>query len=94
MIFQGEVADAERYEQYKAAAAGSVEAAGGRYLVRGGPAEALDGGAPPGRTVVIEFPDQASALAWYNGHVYASARQLRLEAAQGRMYVVEGVQGS
>lgn len=91
VIYQGEVHDPEAYEAYKVAAAASVEAAGGRYVVRGGQVEALEGGAPPGRTVVLEFPSAEAAVAWYRGPAYAAARQLRADAAEARLYVVDGI---
>lgn len=91
VIYQGEVLDPERYEAYKPAAAASVEAAGGRFLVRGGDIELLEGDAPAGRTVVIEFPSRQVALEWYHGERYRQARQLREGAARARMYVVDGV---
>ena len=94
VIYQGEVTDPDRYEQYKVAAAASIAAAGGRYVVRGGEVEVLEGGAPSGRTVVLEFPDRQSALAWYNGEQYSAARQLRRGAATARMYVVDGWEGA
>ena len=62
VIYQGEVLDSERYEVYKTAAAESIRAAGGRYLVRGGDIEVLEGEVPAGRTVVLEFPDRNTAL--------------------------------
>lgn len=94
VIYQGEVTDPDRYEQYKLAAAASIAAAGGRYLVRGGPVEVLEGDAPSGRTVVLEFPDRQAALAWYRGEQYSAARELRRGAATARMYVVDGWQGA
>jgi uncharacterized protein (DUF1330 family) len=56
VIYQGEVLDAKRYDEYKTKGAASILAAGGRYLVRGGDVEVLEGEAPAGRTVVLEFP--------------------------------------
>ena len=94
VIYQGEVTDPDRYEQYKAAAAASIAAAGGRYLVRGGEVEVLEGDAPSGRTVVVEFPDRQSALAWYGGQQYSAARELRRGAATARMYLVDGWEGA
>ena len=91
VIYQGEVLDAERYDAYRPKSAASVAAAGGRYIVRGGDIEALEGGAPPGRTVVIEFPTREAAVAWYRGDEYTAARQLREGAARARIYVVDGV---
>jgi uncharacterized protein (DUF1330 family) len=91
VIYQAEVLDAERYEEYKAQAGPSIVAAGGRYLVRGGNAETLEGGVPAGRTVVVEFPSRQAALDWYASAQYTAARKLREGAARATMYVVEGV---
>ncbi|HYA45231.1 MAG TPA: DUF1330 domain-containing protein [Acidimicrobiales bacterium] len=91
VIYQGEVLDAERYEAYKTRAAESVRAAGGRYIVRGGDVEVLEGEAPVGRTVVVEFPDRETASRWYRGQQYTEARKIREGAAIARMYVVDGV---
>jgi len=91
VIYEAEVTDPERYEVYKVAAAASLAAAGGRYIVRGGAVEAFEGDPPSGRTVVAEFPEMAAAIAWYRGDEYTAARQLRVGAATARMYVVDGV---
>jgi uncharacterized protein (DUF1330 family) len=91
VIYQGEVTDPARYEQYKPLAAASVEAAGGRYLARGGDTEVLEGGAPSGRTVLLEFPTMQAAVDWYRGQLYTEARGVREGAASARMYVVDGV---
>ena len=92
VIYQGDVLDPERYERYKAKAAESVAAAGGRFVVRGGDMEVLEGESPASRTVVVEFPDRATARSWYHGELYRAARQLREGAARARMYVVDGVE--
>ena len=91
VIYQGEVLDPERYEVYKAQAAESIAAAGGRYIVRGGEVDVLEGDAPAGRTVVVEFPSMDMARAWYRGAQYTAARAVREGAAVARMYVVDGV---
>jgi uncharacterized protein (DUF1330 family) len=90
VIYQAELLDAQRYEQYKALAGPSIAAAGGRYLVRGGNFEALEGDAPASRTVVVEFANMQAAVEWYHGEEYTAARKLREGAADARMYVVEG----
>jgi uncharacterized protein (DUF1330 family) len=91
VIYQGEVTDPEQYERYKTRAAASIEAAGGRYIVRGGDFDVLEGEAPAGRTVVVEFPSREAALEWYRGRAYTEARALREHAARARLYVVDGV---
>jgi uncharacterized protein (DUF1330 family) len=91
VIYQGEVLDPERYEEYKARGAESIVAAGGKYLVRGGDVEVLEGEAPAGRTVVLEFPSRDAALAWYRSDDYTEIRKIREGAARARMYVVDGI---
>jgi uncharacterized protein (DUF1330 family) len=91
VIYQGEVLDAERYEEYKAQVSPNVAAAGGRFLVRGGVAEALEGDLPASRTVVVEFPSRQAALDWYWGEDYTAIRKLREGAARAILYVVDGV---
>jgi uncharacterized protein (DUF1330 family) len=90
VIYQGEVTDPERYEIYKPRAAASIEAAGGRYVVRGGDVEVLEGEAPAGRTVVLEFPTMEAAVAWYRSEEYTEVRKLREGAATARLYAVDG----
>jgi uncharacterized protein (DUF1330 family) len=91
VIYQGEVDDEVRYEDYKAQAGPSVAAAGGKYLVRGGDGEALEGTLPSSRTVVIEFPTRDAACAWYAGDEYTEIRKLREGIARATLYVVDGV---
>ena len=90
VIYQGEVLDPERYEEYKTKVAASILAAGGKYLVRGRDVEVLEGEPPAGRTVVLEFPTRRAALDWYRGDEYTEIRKIREGAARARMYVVDG----
>ncbi|HZQ59112.1 MAG TPA: DUF1330 domain-containing protein [Acidimicrobiales bacterium] len=92
VIYQAEVLDPERYDEYRAKAAKSIVAAGGRYLVRGGDIDVLEGDPPASRTVVVEFPSREAALAWYRGSEYTEVRKIRDGAAQARAYVVDGVE--
>ncbi len=91
VIYQGDILDAERYEEYKARAAPSITAAGGRYLVRGGEVVLLEGHLPAERTVVLEFTDREAALAWYRSDEYTETRSLRDGAARATIYIVDGI---
>jgi len=91
VIYQADVTDEARYTDYRAQAGPSVVAAGGRYLVRGGDGEAMEGDLPARRTVVIEFPTRAAAQAWYRSAEYAEIRKLRAGIATATLYVVDGV---
>ena len=85
VIYQGEVLDQQRYDEYKEKAAVSIHDAGGRYVVRGGEIEVLEGDEPAGRTVVLEFPTRQAAIDWYSGDEYAAIRKIRSGAAIARM---------
>lgn len=92
IIVDIEVLDAERYEEYKRLASISIAAHGGRYLVRGGKSEVLDGEWSPKRLVVLQFDSVEAAKTWRNSPEYAAAKKVRVECARSNMVVVEGVE--
>jgi uncharacterized protein (DUF1330 family) len=85
------VRDRETYERYKALAAPAVAAYGGRYLVRGGATERLEGGWSPSRFVILEFPSAEAGRAWWESPEYGPAKALRQTCAETDMVLVEGV---
>jgi uncharacterized protein (DUF1330 family) len=91
MIADIRVTDPVRYEEYKRLAAPSVAAYGGRYIVRGGPAEKLEGEGEISRIVVLEFPSIEQARVWWSSAEYAPAKALRHECATAEMLLVEGM---
>lgn len=65
---------------------------GGKYLVRGGAMERLEGsGTLPSVIVVLEFPSMAQAQAWYNDPEYAPLIKLRQTGSDLDFILVEGV---
>ncbi len=90
----GEIAvtDPAAYEPYRALAPATVDAYGGRYLVRGGGVESLEGAPVTGRMVVLEFPDWASAQAWYRSAEYQAVMPLRIASADARVFLVAGAE--
>ena len=91
VIVDIEVTDPVRYEDYKRLASASIAAHGGRYLVRGGASEVLDGTWTPRRLVVLEFDSVEKAKAWRASPEYAGAKKVREGCARSNMVVVEGV---
>ena len=87
----GEVTDPVLYEQYRSQVPALIAAHGGRYLVRGGAAEVLEGGGIAGRQVILEFPDMAHLKAFYESPEYAPLIALRQRASTIRLIAVEGV---
>ena len=91
-IAQVDVRDPEPYREYMAANAVAFAKYRGRFLVRGGPAEHVEG-SWRSRVVVIEFPDYATALACYRSPEYAAALAIRERHSTGDVIVVEGYDG-
>ena len=92
VIVDIDVTDPERYEQYKAATPATLEAGGGRFLVRGGEVTILEGDWQPSHLVVLEFENVAAAERWYESAAYQAAKKLREGGARMRMVAVKGLE--
>lgn len=90
VIGEIDVTDPATYDEYRKQVLATVQRHGGRFLARGGRAEALEGGAAPKRVVVLEFPSYEQALKWYRSAEYAPLIKLRQKASRGRLVLVEG----
>ncbi len=91
VIVEVEVQDKDRYETYKQMVPPSLATYGGRFLVRGGEVDTLEGEWSPKRLVILEFPSVEQAKAWWGSEEYAAAKALRQATAQSRMILVTGV---
>lgn len=94
LVVEVEVKDAERYADYRAMVPASLEAYGGRFLVRGGAVETLEGEWKPSRIVILAFDSVEQAKRWWDSEEYREARNLRQASAETKMIVVEGYEGS
>lgn len=92
VIVDVKVTDPQRYEDYKKLTPASLIPFGGKFLVRGGEAEMLEGNWRPGRIVVLEFPTAQQARAWWSSEGYAPAKAIRQSASETRMILVQGVE--
>ena len=91
IIVEIEVTDPVGYEKYKNLAGATVEKYDGKYIVRGGKTEVLEGDWQPKRIVVLEFPTMKRAKEWLNCEEYREPRKMRHAAAKTNMLVIEGV---
>jgi uncharacterized protein (DUF1330 family) len=91
VIVDVDVKDKERYEEYKKLTPGSLVPFGGRFVVRGGKVETLEGTWSPKRLVILEFPTVAKAREWWGSETYWPAKALRQSCAETEMILVEGV---
>jgi uncharacterized protein (DUF1330 family) len=89
VVVQIVVEDPQAYEQYKTLAPPSIAVYGGRYVVRGGPSEILEGSWQPPRLVLLEFPTAERARAWWSSPEYAPAKALRQRSARTEMLLIE-----
>ena len=88
-----DVRDRDAYERYKQMAGPTVAAYGGRYVVRGGATQTLEGSWAPTRLVILEFPTAEAGRAWWNSPEYRPAKALRQSCAGTDMLLVDGVSG-
>src|SRR5689334_17927288 len=90
-IVEIEVDDPVVYEEYRVQAAELVTKYGGRYLVRGGATEYIEGGWEPQRLVVLEFADAEQFHRWYDSPEYQEVIKLRVKSTRTRAVMVQGV---
>jgi uncharacterized protein (DUF1330 family) len=91
IVAEIEVQDAAVYEGYKSAVAPMVTKYGGRYIVRGGTVETIDGQAPVGRVIILEFPSLSAAQTFLRSDEYQPVADIRRKSAKSRLFVVEGL---
>ncbi len=91
IIVDIDIKDPEGYEEYKRAAAATLAAYGGRYVVRGGATRVLEGSWVPHRVVVLAFPSVERAFSWWDSPEYRPARAIRERTARSSMILVEGL---
>jgi uncharacterized protein (DUF1330 family) len=90
VIADVDVSDPERYGDYSKQVAATLEPYGGRFLVRGGATEMIEGDWLPARLVIIEFPSMDAAHRWYESPEYQAILSIRHEAATARLILTDG----
>lgn len=87
------ITDPESYQTYITLTPASIAAYGGKFLVRGGAKETLEGEWQPQRMVVLEFPTVEIARTWWDSPEYAEAKAIRQRSAHTNMLLLEGYAG-
>lgn len=82
--------DASELRRYATEAPKSIAAFGGRYVVRGGKVEGLEGEAPSGYIVIIGFESLEKARAWYSSPAYEAIKPIRQQSTKSRLLLLEG----
>jgi uncharacterized protein (DUF1330 family) len=91
VIVEIDIVDPAGYEEYKKLAGATVEKYGGKYVIRGGAVETLEGNWKPKRIVVLQFDSMQRAKEWLNCEEYREPRKMRHRTAKTKMIVVESV---
>lgn len=89
IVSRVDIPEPQALAKYMADAPATVEAYGGRYIVRSSQIDPLEGDTTCDRVVVLEFPSQERALAWYHSPEYRALRDLRQRAATASILLVQ-----
>jgi len=92
MVDIKEITDQETYAEYRKGVEATLAKYGGRFLVRGGAYETIEGEWQSQRLVLIEFADQEQFKGWYYSPEYTELRKLRTSASHGKAVIVQGVE--
>ena len=85
------ITNPSRYEDYKKLTPASLIPYDGKFIVRGGATQIMEGDWVPGRGVGVEFANTEKAKAWWSSDGYAPAKAIRQANSVTRMILVEGV---
>ena len=87
VISEVEVVDPALFEEYRSLAPATIAKYGGRYVVRGGAIESVEGDWAPKHIVVVEFPTMAKAREWYHSAEYAGGPQGAPRGTEQKTYL-------
>jgi len=90
-VIEVDIKNPEGMKPYQTRVEETFQAFGGERIVAGGRVDALEGAAPQGKVVIVQFPDMAAAHAWHDSPAYQAILGHRLAAAESRAFLVEGV---
>jgi uncharacterized protein (DUF1330 family) len=86
-----EVTDRQGLRPYAEQVESTFAPFSGRYIVRGGQIDRLEGNPPTNRMVIIAFDSLDLARAWYNSPEYAKIRPIRQRSGHTNAYIIEGL---
>lgn len=86
-----EITDPQTYAEYRKRVDAILEQYGGKFLVRGGTYETIEGSWQSQRLVVVEFADVDQFKRFYNSPEYSEILKLRLSASTSKAVIVQGI---
>ena len=91
VIVDIEIHDPAVYDEYRKVVGPTLTQYGGKFVVRGGKIDVLEGNWNPKRIVILEFESAVRAREWYDSEEYRAPKQIRMKASKGNLVLVEGV---
>jgi uncharacterized protein (DUF1330 family) len=91
VIFDVEVHDLARYQEFMTSVKPTLAATGARYLARGGAHRVYEGDWQPRRLVILESPSVSALEQFYSGPIYQGLKAIRDECSSARLVSVEGL---
>jgi uncharacterized protein (DUF1330 family) len=85
------VTDPATMEEYRKLVPATLAPYGGRFIVRGGAHQTVEGDWKPNRLVILEFPTLEQAKRWYDSEQYREPKAMRLRAGRTNLVLVDGV---
>jgi uncharacterized protein (DUF1330 family) len=93
LIANIDVKEQAAFDEYRAKVGATIAQHGGRYIVRGGAIEPLEGNLPLQRLIILEFPSLGAARNFYESAEYAPLLKLRLTCTSSDVVLVDGYTG-
>ncbi|MFP6808696.1 MAG: DUF1330 domain-containing protein [Pseudomonadales bacterium] len=91
LIAKINITDRERYSQYETGFKEIFDRFEGKFLAMDEDVKVLEGDWPVTRTVLIEFPSQATALDWYSSDDYQQLAKHRFAASEADIVIIQGL---
>jgi uncharacterized protein (DUF1330 family) len=91
LVYDIEVTDPETYREYIKLATAAIDKYGGKYVVRGGSYQVLEGDWQPKRLVITEWEDEEHMRRWYDSPEYSAARAIRQKSSISNGIMVQGI---
>jgi len=91
VIAEVNVTDPEKFEVYRGQVGATIEKYDGKYVVRGGATETVEGDWNPQRLVIVQFENVERAKEWYYSQEYSGPKELRHQSANTNVVFVEGL---
>ncbi|MFH1604048.1 MAG: DUF1330 domain-containing protein [Pseudomonadota bacterium] len=91
LVVDIEVTNPAQFEEYRKLAPAAIAKFGGRFIIRGGAYEVLEGEWRPQRLTIVEFDSMEKAKAFYASPEYGTAIKARANAAKFKALLVQGI---